>query len=131
MKKTILSMLLAVMTVGLSAVFTSCSDDEEDVRTSLVGTTWECAKNSDLYTFDFNSETTCKLTKREKQLDSNFDWTNVTSYVYYTYTINENKVTLTPQDNILVPLIGTINGNTMDIVNSTTNRIIYTCTKVE
>lgn len=28
MKKTILSMLFAVMTVGLSAVFTSCSDDE-------------------------------------------------------------------------------------------------------
>lgn len=30
MKKTILSILLAVMTVGLSAVFTSCSDDNDE-----------------------------------------------------------------------------------------------------
>lgn len=36
MKKTILSMLLAVMTVGLSAVFTSCSSDDDDNQTSNV-----------------------------------------------------------------------------------------------
>ncbi len=36
MKKTILSMLLAVMTVGLSAVFTSCSSDDDDTPTSNV-----------------------------------------------------------------------------------------------
>lgn len=36
MKKTILSMLLAVMTVGLSAVFTACSSDDDNTPTSNV-----------------------------------------------------------------------------------------------
>ena len=45
MKKTILSMLLAVMTVGLSAVFTSCSSDDDenkfDYPMSTLYGTWE------------------------------------------------------------------------------------------
>ena len=50
MKKVIMFLLLAVITVGMSAVFTSCGSDDDDSNT-LIGTKWEYAKNSDLYTF--------------------------------------------------------------------------------
>ena len=124
-------LLLAVITVGMSAVFTSCGSDDDDSNT-LIGTKWEYAKNSDLYTFEFNSDTTCRLTKQEKQLDSNFDWINVTSYVQYRYLQEGNVVTLTPvDDSFLVPLLATINGNTMTVVNTSNNSVIYTCTKVK
>lgn len=131
MKKIIMFLLLAVITVGMSAVFTSCGSDDDDSNT-LIGTKWEYAKNSDLYTFEFNSDTTCRLTKQEKQLDSNFDWINVTSYVQYRYLQEGNIVTLTPvDDSFLVPLRATINGNTMTVVNTSNNSVIYTCTKVK
>ena len=131
MKKVIIFLLLAVITVGMSAVFTSCGSDDDDSNT-LIGTKWEYAKNSDLYTFEFNSDTTCRLTKQEKQLDSNFDWVNVTSYVQYRYLQEGNVVTLTPvDDSFLVPLRATINGNTMTVVNTRNNSVIYTCTKVK
>ena len=131
MKKVIMFLLLAVITVGMSAVFTSCGSDDDDSNT-LIGTKWEYAKNSDLYTFEFNSDTTCRLTKQEKQLDSNFDWINVTSYVQYRYFQEGNVVTLTPvDDSFLVPLRATINGNTMTVVNTSNNSVIYTCTKVK
>ena len=124
-------LLLAVITVGMSAVFTSCGSDDDDSNT-LIGTKWEYAKNSDLYTFEFNSDRTCRLTKQEKQLDSNFDWINVTSYVQYRYLQEGNVVTLTPvDDSFLVPLRATINGNTMTVVNTSNNSVIYTCTKVK
>ena len=124
-------LLLAVITVGMSAVFTSCGSDDDDSNT-LIGTKWEYAKNSDLYTFEFNSDITCRLTKQEKQLDSNFDWINVTSYVQYRYLQEGNVVTLTPvDDSFLVPLRATINGNTMTVVNTSNNSVIYTCTKVK
>ena len=131
MKKVIMFLLLAVITVGMSAVFTSCGSDDDHSNT-LIGTKWEYAKNSDLYTFEFNSDTTCRLTKQEKQLDSNFDWINVTSYVQYRYLQEGNVVTLTPvDDSFLVPLRATINGNTMTVVNTSNNSVIYTCTKVK
>ena len=131
MKKVIMFLLLAVITVGMSAVFTSCGSDDDDSNT-LIGTKWEYAKNSDLYTFEFNSDITCRLTKQEKQLDSNFDWINVTSYVQYRYLQEGNVVTLTPvDDSFLVPLRATINGNTMTVVNTSNNSVIYTCTKVK
>ena len=131
MKKVIMFLLLAVITVGMSAVFTSCGSDDDDSNT-LIGTKWEYAKNSDLYTFEFNSDTTCRLTKQEKQLDSNFDWINVTSYVQYRYLQEGNVVTLTPvDDSFLVPLRATINGNTMTVVNTSNNSVLYTCTKVK
>ena len=131
MKKIIMFLLLAVITVGMSAVFTSCGSDDDDSNT-LIGTKWEYAKNSDLYTFEFNSDTTCRLTKQEKQLDSNFDWINVTSYVQYRYLQEGNVVTLTPvDDSFLAPLRATINGNTMTVVNTSNNSVIYTCTKVK
>ena len=131
MKKVIMFLLLAVITVGMSAVFTSCGSDDDDSNT-LIGTKWEYAKNSDLYTFEFNSDTTCRLTKQEKQLDSNFDWINVTSYVQYRYLQEGNVVTLTPvDDSFLVPLRATINGNTMTVVNTSNNSVTYTCTKVK
>ena len=131
MKKVIIFLLLAVITVGMSAVFTSCGSDDDDSNT-LIGTKWEYAKNSDLYTFEFNSDTTCRLTKQEKQLDSNFDLINVTSYVQYRYLQEGNVVTLTPvDDSFLVPLRATINGNTMTVVNTSNNSVIYTCTKVK
>ena len=131
MKKVIMFLLLAVITVGMSAVFTSCGSDDDDSNT-LIGTKWEYAKNSDLYTFEFNSDTTWRLTKQEKQLDSNFDWINVTSYVQYRYLQEGNVVTLTPvDDSFLVPLRATINGNTMTVVNTSNNSVIYTCTKVK
>ena len=131
MKKVIIFLLLAVITVGMSAVFTSCGSDDDDSNT-LIGTKWEYAKNSDLYTLEFNSDTTCRLTKQEKQLDSNFDWINVTSYVQYRYLQEGNVVTLTPvDDSFLVPLRATINGNTMTVVNTSNNSVIYTCTKVK
>ena len=131
MKKVIIFLLLAVITVGMSAVFTSCGSDDDDSNT-LIGTKWEYAKNSDLYTFEFNSDTTCRLTKQEKQLDSNFDWINVTSYVQYRYLQEGNVVTLTPvDDSFLVPLRATINGNTMTVVNTSNNSVSYTCTKVK
>ena len=131
MKKVIMFLLLAVITVGMSAVFTSCGSDDDDSNT-LIGTKWEYAKNSDLYTFEFNSDNTCRLTKQEKQLDSNFDWINVTSYVQYRYLQEGNVVTLTPvDDSFLVPLRATINGNTMTVVNTSNNSVIYTCTKVK
>lgn len=131
MKKVIIFLLLAVITVGMSAVFTSCGSDDDDSNT-LIGTKWEYAKNSDLYTFEFNSDITCRLTKQEKQLDSNFDWINVTSYVQYRYLQEGNVVTLTPvDDSFLVPLRATINGNTMTVVNTSNNSVIYTCTKVK
>ena len=124
-------LLLAVITVGMSVVFTSCGSDDDDSNT-LIGTKWEYAKNSDLYTFEFNSDITCRLTKQEKQLDSNFDWINVTSYVQYRYLQEGNVVTLTPvDDSFLVPLRATINGNTMTVVNTSNNSVIYTCTKVK
>lgn len=119
-----------VAIVAMCVSFCGCSSDDESGN-ALVGTVWECAKNSDFYKFEFNSETTCKLTKNEKQLNSNFDWINVTSYVHYSYTMDGNKVTLNPNDNILVPLIGTINGNSMTIVNTSTGRVIYNCTKIK
>ena len=131
MKKVIMFLLLAVIMVGMSAVFTSCGSDDDDSNT-LIGTKWEYAKNSDLYTFEFNSDITCRLTKQEKQLDSNFDWINVTSYVQYRYLQEGNVVTLTPvDDSFLVPLRATINGNTMTVVNTSNNSVIYTCTKVK
>ena len=131
MKKVIMFLLLAVITVGMSAVFTSCGSDDDDSNT-LIGTKWEYAKNSDLYTFEFNSDITCRLTKQEKQLDSNFDWINVTSYVQYRYLQEGNVVSLTPvDDSFLVPLRATINGNTMTVVNTSNNSVIYTCTKVK
>ena len=131
MKKVIMFLLLAVITVGMSAVFTSCGSDDDDSNT-LIGTKWEYAKNSDLYTFEFNSDTTCRLTKQEKQLDSNFDWINVTSYVQYRYLQEGNVVTLTPvDDSFLVALRATINGTTMTVVNTSNNSVIYTCTKVK
>ena len=131
MKKVIMFLLLAVITVGMSAVFTSCGSDDDDSNT-LIGTKWEYAKNSDLYTFEFNSDITCRLTKQEKQLDSNFDWINVPSYVKYRYLQEGNVVTLTPvDDSFLVPLRATINGNTMTVVNTSNNSVIYTCTKVK
>ena len=124
-------LLLAVITVGMSAVFTSCGSDDDDSNT-LIGTKWEYAKNSDLYTFEFNSDTTCRLTEQEKKLDSNFDWINVTSYVQYRYLQEGNVVTLTPvDDSFLAPLRATINGNTMTVVNTSNNSVIYTCTKVK
>ena len=131
MKKVIIFLLLAVIMASTSAVFTSCGSDDDDSNT-LIGTKWEYAKNSDLYTFEFNSDTTCRLTKQEKQLDSNFDWINVTSYVQYRYLQEGNVVTLTPvDDSFLVPLRATINGNTMTVVNTSNNSVIYTCTKVK
>ena len=131
MEKVMMFLLLAVITVGMSAVFTSCGSDDDDSNT-LIGTKWEYAKNSDLYTFEFNSDITCRLTKQEKQLDSNFDWINVTSYVQYRYLQEGNVVTLTPvDDSFLVPLRATINGNTMTVVNTSNNSVIYTCTKVK
>ena len=131
MKKAIMFLLLAVITVGMSAVFTSCGSDDDDSNT-LIGTKWEYAKNSDLYTFEFNSDTTCRLTKQEKQLDSNLDWIKVTYYVKYRYLKEGNVVTLTPvDDSFLVPLRATINGNTMTVVNTSNNSVIYTCTKVK
>lgn len=117
-KINIMKKILFLLAVLPMVLLSACSDDEDDVKNVLVGTVWECTKNSDLYTFDFNSEASCKLTKKEKQLDSNFDWINVTSYVYYSYTIDGNKVALTPDDNILVPLVGTINCNSMSIINN-------------
>ena len=131
MKKVIMFLLLAMIMASTSAVFTSCGSDDDDSNT-LIGTKWEYAKNSDLYTFEFNSDTTCRLTKQEKQLDSNFDWINVTSYVQYRYLQEGNVVTLTPvDDSFLVPLRATINGNTMTVVNTSNNSVIYTCTKVK
>ena len=124
-------LLLAMIMASTSVVFTSCGSDDDDSNT-LIGTKWEYAKNSDLYTFEFNSDTTCRLTKQEKQLDSNFDWINVTSYVQYRYLQEGNVVTLTPvDDSFLVPLRATINGNTMTVVNTSNNSVIYTCTKVK
>lgn len=129
MRKILLSF---IATMAMCVSFCGCSsNDDEETANALVGTVWECAKNSDLYTFEFNSGTTCKLTQNEKQLDSNFDWINVTSYIYYSYTIDGNKVTLNPNDDILVPLIGTINGNSMSIVNTSTGSVIYNCAKVK
>ena len=131
MKKVIMFLLLAMIMASTSVVFTSCGSDDDDSNT-LIGTKWEYAKNSDLYTFEFNSDTTCRLTKQEKQLDSNFDWINVTSYVQYRYLQEGNVVTLTPvDDSFLVPLRATINGNTMTVVNTSNNSVIYTCTKVK
>ena len=131
MKKVIMFLLLAMIMASTSVVFTSCGSDDDDSNT-LIGTKWEYAKNSDLYTFEFNSDITCRLTKQEKQLDSNFDWINVTSYVQYRYLQEGNVVTLTPvDDSFLVPLRATINGNTMTVVNTSNNSVIYTCTKVK
>ena len=131
MKKVIMFLLVVMIMASMSVVFTSCGSDDDDSNT-LIGTKWEYAKNSDLYTFEFNSDITCRLTKQEKQLDSNFDWINVTSYVQYRYLQEGNVVTLTPvDDSFLVPLRATINGNTMTVVNTSNNSVIYTCTKVK
>lgn len=132
MRKVLFSLLLAVLTVGMSVVFTSCGSDDDESGNSLVGTKWEYAKDSSLYTFEFNSETSCRLTKQEKQLDSNFDWINVTSYIQYSYVQDGNVVTMTPvNDGILVPLRATINGNVMTVVNTSNGSVIYVCNKVK
>ena len=132
MRKILFSLLLAVITVSMSAVFTSCGSDDDESGNSLVGTKWEYAKDSNLYTFEFNSETSCRLTKQEKQLDSNFDWINVTSYIQYSYVQDGNVVTMTPvDDGILVPLRATINGNVMTVVNTSNGSVIYVCNKVK
>lgn len=115
-------------------VYSSCSSsDDDENENSLVGTVWECAKSSDLYTFEFNSSTSCKLTKEEKEWVMNQGWNNVTSYVYYTYTLDGNVVTLKDQSSSLdMPLLkGTISGNSMSIVNTSTGDVIYTCTKIK
>ena len=132
MKKILFGLLLAVIAVSMSTVFTSCGSDDDESVNSLVGTKWEYVKDSNIYSFEFNSKTSCRLTKQEKQLDSNFDWINVTSYVQYRYSQDGNVLLLTPIDNdFLVPLRATISGNTMTVVNTSNNSVIYTCTKVK
>ena len=58
MKKILLFMVVLIPMV----LFSACSSDEDEKINALMGTVWECAKNSNLYTFEFNSEMTCKLT---------------------------------------------------------------------
>lgn len=127
-------LLLMLMLAPLFVVSCSSDSDDEDAEDSLVGTKWECAKNGELRTFEFTSSTSCKLTKLEKELvftDYGYTWNNVTDYTYYTWVKKGNVVTLTPTETgSLVPLICTINGSTMSVVNSSTNKVIYTCTKV-
>lgn len=131
MKKFLMLMLM----VSPLFLASSCGSDDEGKEDSLVGTKWECAKSGELYTFEFTSSTMCKLTAQEKELvftDYGYTWDNVTSYRYYTWAKKGNVVTLTPTEtSSLVPLICTITGSTMSVVNSSTNAVIYTCTRIE
>jgi len=128
-------LFMAVLFVAAMFTATSCGSDDDDnaSENNLVGSVWECAKGSDLYTFEFNSSTSCKLTKQEKEWVMDWGWNNVTSYVYYTYTLSGNTVTLKDESSSLdMPLLkGTISGSTMSIVNTSTNSVIYTCTKIK
>ena len=132
MKKFLYCLLLSVITIGASAVFQSCNSSDDDSN-SLVGTKWECAEDYNLYTFHFTSETICRLKQQERHLDYNFDWVNVTTYIQYRYTLNGNVVYMTPieDDGFMVPLKAIIKGNTMTVINTDTNKVIYTCTKVK
>lgn len=134
MQKIVIKTFLLVLVTAMSLCACSSSDDDNQDSNSLVGTVWECAKSSDLYTFEFNSSTSCKLTKEEKEWNIvNYGWSNVTSYVYYTYTVEGNVVTLEDQSSSLeMPLLkGTISGSSMSIVNTSTGKVIYTCTKIK
>lgn len=66
-KKTILSMLLAVMTVGLSAVFTSCSSDDDENK------------------FDYPMETVYGTWETTAVKQKNGDWLDLTSWVWAEY----------------------------------------------
>lgn len=131
MKKTILSMLLAVGTVWLSAVFTSCNKDddeefvkEENVYKQIIGT-WENVDHTDgdyidsdlgvVFTFNTN-----KTASQRVYLTMNGvimrDYTS-----NYAYTFDGRKVTLyhdgDMNDSDPWIMYATIDGNKMSLGN--------------
>lgn len=129
MKKTILSMLLTVMTVGLSAVFTSCSNDddttrEENVYKQIIGT-WENISHTDgdvidsdlvvVFTFNENRTATQRVYLTMNGVIMR-DYTN-----NYTYKFDGREVTLYHNGDISDKdpwvMYATINGNKMKLGN--------------
>lgn len=112
--------MFAILAIAAIA-FTNCSKNEDNA-TSLIGTVWVETDGSRTSKLTFKSDIECELI-------TTISGSASAVAMQYTYEYSHPTVMAYPKVNGYATMKGIISGNTMNVINASTEKTIATLTK--